>query len=1050
MSKALGLMITALGHEAAAIRKKGGGTQVELRDGRLVGQSDGSWVYSFDLSDEPYLRDDTPVQVSVGKEEVSGVVISLQEGVLLVALETDLGPTVPLARLISNDSFLIDRLKQRLEKVGTGDPGFNSSMAEKALGQMPSSSGDAEPSPAALASGGINDDQIAAVKRSLGSDVTFVWGPPGTGKTSTLARIVEAHYRAGRSVLLVSNTNIAVDTALERVVERLESEPGFSQGLVIREGPIVKAELRQRFGEQVVLEAVVARLGEGLRQRCAEVQTQVAGMEPREQAILIMLQNLANQRKLKGIVAECEKAIHGARSEEAEWQSETRRLRNRASALNEKASEAERFGALKRFLLGLNPAKLKQEAVKAEGAAHWAEAQAAKSRAAVEAQEAQVLKVRPRLSEYENATAKYPHAENLEQELQLLRSGLAKIRAELTQLEGEKAALQAGILNKCKVLATTAYRTYLGKAKLRSFDTVVVDEASMLIPPLVYFAAGLARHAVTVAGDFRQLPPIVISEEPVAQEWLKRDVFEISAIPNAVELRRPLPKLVKLGIQYRMREPICAVVNELFYPDHPLRSDPSVRRGGAEFPLGKAPLLYIDTSAFRPWAAFRVGGYSRYNLFHALLLRNLVAHLAEEKFLPGGRETNTAVGVISPYAAQARLIQTLLDERLGQRAVGISATVHRFQGNEKSAIFLDLTDSLGVPLGRFLKASKTADEGARLVNVALSRAKHHLVVLGNLDYLKGEAPELGIVRRLVDRLQADGEGLDVSALLPLAEKDWIDGLDGALPATAALSPGTTGAFSEETFYPAFRADLAAARESVVILSPFATQRGTDRWLGTLRTAIAHGAQIRVITRPPGAQGGIGEDNVGGALRGLRDLGASVDLRGKMHEKIAILDSRILWHGSLNILSHRDTHESMLRIHDKAACELLLRYISSPLARNAEAPPPGQAENPPCPVCGRATVWNDGRFGVYFECEDKSCKGKVDAKRGRGKSVGASPGGGGANSPAGNPGTAGSPSRAGQPCPEAECGGRLSPRTGRFGPFLGCSNFPACRHTENGV
>ena len=62
----------------------------------------------------------------------------------------------------------------------------------------------------------LNDDQRAAIRRSLGSDTTFVWGPPGTGKTTTLARIVKAHYRAGQSILLVSNTNIAVDTPSRR------------------------------------------------------------------------------------------------------------------------------------------------------------------------------------------------------------------------------------------------------------------------------------------------------------------------------------------------------------------------------------------------------------------------------------------------------------------------------------------------------------------------------------------------------------------------------------------------------------------------------------------------------------------------------------------------------------------------------------------------------------------------------------------------------------------------------------------------------------------
>ena len=51
-------------------------------------------------------------------------------------------------------------------------------------------------------------------------------------------------------------------------------------------------------------------------------------------------------------------------------------------------------------------------------------------------------------------------------------------------------------------------------------------------------------------------------------------------------------------------------VDELVLVDH---------RGEDGFPFGPSPLLYVDTSPFHPWTALRVGTYSRYNLFHALL-----------------------------------------------------------------------------------------------------------------------------------------------------------------------------------------------------------------------------------------------------------------------------------------------------------------------------------------------------------------------------------------------------------------------------------------------
>ncbi len=296
MSDALTNMIDALGLEVAAIRKRGGGTQVELRGGERVGQAEGSWLYRFLVAEDLNLRDETPVRVTCGQEDDSGILVSFRDGVLVVALEQDLGPKIPAARLVANDSFLVERLKERLDKVRSGEIQFARQAADRVLGLVPVRSGDADPDPLVAQGDRLNQDQLGAVRRSLGSDATYIWGPPGTGKTTTLARIVEAHHRAGRSVLLVSNTNIAVDTALERVAERLKGEPAFHEGLVIRQGPVVKEELRQRFGAQVILEEIVARLGEALRREKDELTREAAPLEAEERSLAAALKNIEQNK----------------------------------------------------------------------------------------------------------------------------------------------------------------------------------------------------------------------------------------------------------------------------------------------------------------------------------------------------------------------------------------------------------------------------------------------------------------------------------------------------------------------------------------------------------------------------------------------------------------------------------------------------------------------------------------------------------------------------------------------------------------------------------
>lgn len=1049
MSDVLSHMINALSLEVAAIRKKGGSTQVELRGGERVGEAEGSWLYRFFVAEDLNLRDDTPVRVTCGQEDVSGVLVSFREGLLVVALEKDLGLEIASARLVANDSFLVERLKERLEKVRNGEAQFNRQAGDRVLGRSPARSADAEPDPAVFQGNGHpNDDQMHAVRRSLGSDMTYVWGPPGTGKTTTLARIVEAHYRAGRSILLVSNTNIAVDTALERVADRLQGNPEFHQGLVIRQGPVVKEELRQRFGPQVILEEIVARLGESLRREKEHLVNEAAPLEAEERSLAVALTDLDRLADARRSLVERETALMTTRSNVATRVQEAKQHRARAATLRADVERARTMGSVRRFFSGLNPERLEREIAAEDRAAKASEDAARALGGNVAKQEADIGTLRSEIDGLIALSRTYPSMQEVQTRLASLRRRLGQVRERITAIDRELAALEQEVLARCRILATTIYRTYLGKSPSRQFDVVVIDESSMLMPPLVYYGAGLAKQSVTVAGDFRQLPPIVMSEEQLAVEWLKCDVFEKAGIPERLSRRQTTPHLVALGTQYRMREPICAVINRLFYADHPLRSDPSVARNPDTFPLGTSALLYVDTSPFHPWTALRVGTYSRYNLFHALLVRNIVLHLAEVGFLPSAGEPNDAVGAVAPYASQARLISALLEDRLGARAAGIAATVHRFQGNEKAAILLDLTDSLGARLGRFLQATRIEEDGARLLNVAVSRARHHIVLVGNFEYLRAKAHGDAIVRRLIDHFEEHGEELDLRALLPLGDRDWIDGLHRVMPASFDLPESAAGAFTEGTFYPAFQKDLVRASESIVIFSPFATGAGTGRWVDPLRVALARGVRVRVLTRPPEEPGGGTTDEVRELVRGLRNLGVAVDLRARMHEKIAIFDGRILWHGSLNILSHRDTHESMLRIESEAACSQIARFVSTPAGRRDDAPALDARENPECSKCGGPTVWNDGRYGIYFECEDSDCDGKVDVRRsGRGRAAGGD--GRGPRQRGQRSGRRASPTAGGggRPCPKPGCEGRLVARNGRHGRFLGCTQYPGCRYTE---
>jgi hypothetical protein len=82
----------------------------------------------------------------------------------------------------------------------------------------------------------LNESQRAAVQLCSDSDLAFVWGPPGTGKTTTLARIVAELLAQKMRILLLATTNAALDQALEKVAHDPQGKEWIDAGRIVRIG----------------------------------------------------------------------------------------------------------------------------------------------------------------------------------------------------------------------------------------------------------------------------------------------------------------------------------------------------------------------------------------------------------------------------------------------------------------------------------------------------------------------------------------------------------------------------------------------------------------------------------------------------------------------------------------------------------------------------------------------------------------------------------------------------------------------------------------------
>jgi len=132
-------------------------------------------------------------------------------------------------------------------------------------------------------------------------------------------------------------------------------------------------------------------------------------------------------------------------------------------------------------------------------------------------------------------------------------------------------------------------------------------------------------------------------------------------------------------------------------------------------------------------------------------------------------------------------------------------------------------------------------------------------------------------------------------------------------------------YDEQSFYPAFIADARRATESIIIESPFITYRRLRYLLPTLEKALRRGVSITINTRDPQFHEGVMQQYASSGIALLQNMGVEVLYTGNHHRKLAIVDSKILYEGSLNILSQSNSCEVMRRIESANLAAQMLRF-----------------------------------------------------------------------------------------------------------------------------
>jgi superfamily I DNA and/or RNA helicase len=558
--------------------------------------------------------------------------VEMDEEKVVLHFPHNFGKTLSKVSLEWENDFVLRKLRSELEKLHSSDEEAARQRMSRLFYPDPKEHHNADDEEIrVLDDSKRNEAQHESLIKALQNQVLYVWGPPGTGKTSTLGFMIANYLIKGRRVLFAANTNRAVDVGMLSALE----------ALMAVEKDHLESEIT-RFGE-------MALESERLEKVLFEHQVQQKSEKQKEKA--------GNLKNLLGEYQKLQKEIDNLMEH---GESVPDELEDRINMLGERVDEHGGEGTLE---------------------------------------------------------DKIEHLITINELLEL----------EQKQLVGTTLA---------KVCTSDLFGS-------QHFDAVVIDEASMANLPYLMVLAAKAKSHIVVVGDPMQLPPIALTDDLHACNFLVEDIFTfVSKAEKTEDLfawhdqNRQLTTF--FDTQYRLNEDLAEVLSTVFYEGRLKTAEteenlPPQSKGHDHNPT----VNVVDSQKYGPVLIQKDEGrgFSPVNDVHKMILIRMLKRLVLKNHVPVDE-----IGIIVPFRATVYDIRSELYENdLGVIEVG---TIHTFQGREKNVIIFDTVMSGEQQYGRRRHYSvRPFDEEKnglavpRLLNVAFSRSKDRLVILADLDHI---------------------------------------------------------------------------------------------------------------------------------------------------------------------------------------------------------------------------------------------------------------------------------------------------------------------------
>lgn len=982
---------------------------IDLIDGKKINEATEFNLYKFQLEDPLELFEGASVEIFIKNSLAKAKVSNLLDKSVVLEFTENHGNTIERCTVKIDKTQLILSLHDKLKNISQGEiSNFNKELAENVI---KNTSEDLEPELERniIDIDELNKEQKIAVGKSLSNKVTYIWGPPGTGKTKTLGVLIKNLFNLNEKSLIASNTNQAVDQVLLKLCQELgRDHPALVEGKIIRRGKIDLQELEDEWSELIDIDSITETKGKDLKIKIQHLENQISMLNEQSakfEKILTSFKALDEKILKETIETRNLKDLESLKTTHID---EEHLLKEDIAQFKKELKERETAGPIRKLLLR-NERTIISQINSSEQMLQDTKKEIAEMPHKIRTQTTVVNSLQEDVKELKEAV-KDKDKNKAQAELNKINEKKGPLEGELANIRSELENLRNKILDEAKVVGATVTRTYVHQKEFTGFKNVIIDEASMVLLPALYHVVGLASERCIISGDFRQIAPIVNTRQKDLHDVISKDIFDISGIANSTNSGKKTKNLIMLKQQYRMQDNICNLINSFMYRGNLITAESKLNTPTPSLIDGaNKNIILIDTSRLFPFSQKK--GTSYYNLMHAITVRNLVKQLRQNK-------NDLSIGICTPYAAQSKMHFSL---NLGESGVN-AGTVHRFQGDEKDLMIIDTVDSLGdVGAGFWALHDLPDEDGCRLWNVAISRAKDYLVFIGNLTHLNKKLPKNSFLRSILYNSQQNGDVIDINELLEL---NVIDEEIQELHKRFVLEDSTVkkGLFNNADFEKVFMQDINSAKKNIAIFSGFITPARVAHYGDIFRSKISEGIKIRCVTRPPKMNGNMKESLGEEALNALEAIGCIVDTRGSIHQKAAIIDDEITWFGSLNPLSHTSkTEETMARIKDKRFAGQLSQNLAIKFSKETEGLSI-KKENPECSKCGfHRTSYHFGTYGKsdYFKCENCGANTPTN-QRASGKRI--------ANH-----------EMVGKDCPTG-CGGTIRVVNGRYGEFLSCTNY----------